>query len=114
MTGAAAANWKNRDQRLTLERMFDHGRMARASGRTAGQQFPGQDPQQTDHLKLVARAFTDLQAQRHLADYDGNRTWSRIDAIELNNQAQKAFQSWRAVRKTKIAQDYLLQFLVQR
>jgi len=114
LTGSAASNWKNRGQRLTFERVFDHGRMAKASGRIASQQFPNQDPHQVQHLRAVARTFSHLQDQRHTADYDGNKIWSRTEVLESVRLAEAAFISWRAVRKTKIAQDYLLQFLVQR
>ena len=114
LIGSAAANWKNRDQRLTFERVFDHGRMAKVSNRLARQAFPNQDPHQVRHLKTVVEAFSNLQEQRHTADYDGSKTWSRTEAIEANLVAQKAFASWKVMSKTKIAQDYLLQFLVQR
>jgi hypothetical protein len=114
LTGAAASNWKNRDQRLTFERAFDHGKMARVSGRISGQPFPNQDPQQVRHLRIVARAFAHLQELRHGADYDGNRIWVRVDALESNALARQAFRSWKSVSKEKIAQDCLLQFLVQR
>ena len=114
LTGAAAANWKNRDQRRSFGRTFDHGKMAKASGRIGGQSFPNQDPRFVQHLRFVARAFVQLQDKRHTADYDGNRHWSRTEVDKLIEVADQAFASWRAVRKTKIAQDYLLQFLVQR
>ena len=80
----------------------------------AGQPFPNQNPIEVQHLRTVARTFSLLQGQRHSADYDGNQTWSRTDAVDANLLAGEAFRSWKAIRKTKIAQDYLLQFLVQR
>lgn len=84
------------------------------STKVGRQPFPNQDPQHVHHLRLVARAFTHLQDLRHAADYDGNKKWSRIAVVDSVKLAHAAFDSWRAVRKTKIAQDYLLQFLVQR
>ena len=65
-------------------------------------------------MRLVARAFAELQQQRHSADYDGNAIWSRTVVLEAITLADEAFRNWKAVRKTKIAQDYLLQFLFQR
>ena len=88
--------------------------MAKASSRIARQPFPNEDPKLVQHLRTVANAFSNLQNQRHTADYDGDRIWSRTEAVAANVVARSAFASWKAVSKTKIAQDYLLQFLIQR
>ena len=114
LTSAAAANWKNRHQRLTFARSLDHGRMHRASTKTASSKFPSAPGTVAADLRMVARAFAKLQELRHMADYDGNKKWSRTETLETVDLAAVAFKCWKAVSKEKIAQDYLLQLLVQR
>ena len=70
LTSAVASNWVNRDQRPAFERILEHGKMAKASARMAGQPFPNQNPIEVQHLRTVARTFSLLQGQRHSADYD--------------------------------------------
>jgi uncharacterized protein (UPF0332 family) len=106
----AVANWKRSDQRAALARVLDHGRMRSASGQAAGSQFSGQNPADVDHLKMVARAFIQLQQSRHAADYDNSQSWSRTQALDQISLATEAFTRWRAIRTKRIAQDYLLSF----
>jgi hypothetical protein len=66
------------------------------------------------HLKEVGRAFVEIQDARHLADYDDSTHWSRTNTLKAVDHARQAFDAWRIIRGDKIAQDYLLQLLVQR
>jgi uncharacterized protein (UPF0332 family) len=110
----AVSNWKRHDQRTTLARAFDHGRMKSASQQVGNRKFEGETAHIVADLKRVAGAFYRLQEFRHLADYDDAAKWSRIDALEAVELASAAFEAWQSIKEEKIAQDYLLQFLVQR
>ncbi len=65
-------------------------------------------------LKRVASAFVQLQEFRELADYEGRYKLSRTEALKAVDRTSAAFDAWKTIRKDKIAQDYLLQLLIQR
>ena len=97
-------NWKTKDQRARLGRMFDHRKMSQAAFK-----FKGGTPSPLEaHLKTVIAAFAQLQEDRYTADYDVGRTWSRLDVTNTLAIADEAFVAWRNVRKEKIAQDRLM------
>jgi uncharacterized protein (UPF0332 family) len=108
------SNWKRSGQRAELARTFDHGRMRKASQQVANRKFPDHPPQAVANLKSVAKAFDELQELRHLADYDESEKWTRERALDAVNLASAAFQAWQAAKAEDIAQDYLLQLLIQR
>ena len=114
LTGAAALNWKPSSQRFAFARILDHARMYRTSNRVSKLPFPGEPPHIAGQLRSAASTFSDLQELRHAADYDGNRKWTRTAVLESIALTEEAFRSWKVVHKKKTAQDYLLQFLVQR
>src|SRR5258708_38531835 len=78
-TTSAVANWKRVGQRAGLARAFDHRRMRDASDRIASRQYIGQTAVVVTRLRAVAKAFTNLQQDRHAADYDSTRRWSRAE-----------------------------------
>jgi len=94
LTTAAAGEWKKPHQRIALARAY-----SAASG---------------NHLRHVARTFVDLQDLRHLADYDNAGKWTRTEVMETIRQVTTAFTSWKAIEKEGIADDFLLQLLIQR
>ncbi len=110
----AVANWRRGDQRASLARAFEHGKMRSASQKAAGSTVSGHSPKVVTDLRMVANAFVELQQRRHTADYDNSQKWSRTQALSQINLAAAAFKSWHAIRSEKIAQDYLLSFLVNR
>jgi hypothetical protein len=65
-------------------------------------------PQQ---LQDIARAFTDLQEDRHRADYNYTARFTRADVREKVKQVQDAFKQWAAVRKSPEADYYLIALL---
>lgn len=70
----ACANWSRRDTRDFLARAFDHKTMKEASTRAENASYDSAvNSQVVSRLRAVARAFRELQHQRHLADY-GNAT----------------------------------------
>jgi hypothetical protein len=58
-----------------------------------------------EQLLLVADTFFQAQQQRHTADYDNAKQWTRTETLELIQQVTLAFHSWRAVRDQSAAQE---------
>jgi hypothetical protein len=114
LVAEAVGNWKRSDQRSKLARAFEHGRMKQASVKTRSGRFDGQSPQAVSGLKTVANAFIRLQEFRHEADYDDSLRLTRTTTLARIALASEAFASWSAIRKEKIAQDYLLALLIHR
>ena len=75
--------------------------------------FTGEDPAIVNHLRLVARTFSDLQQKRHIADYDNSIVWDSPRALEQVKLVEQAFAAWRAIRTEPIAQAYLVSLLVK-
>jgi len=109
-------NWRFDESRNTLARMFDHGVMARVSNRIVDPRvFPydGVDPLVVGKLRKIAKSFTQLQDNRHIADYDNATYWTSTDAAEEVKKAAIAFIIWQEIRNEKIAQDYLVSLLIK-
>jgi hypothetical protein len=66
------------------------------------------------HLKRVANTFIELQQRRHVADYDNSKKWTRTEVLTDIELVSKAFASWDAISREPIADDFLLQLLIQR
>lgn len=64
----------------------------------------------TAELVDVAQAFTNLQAERHDADYDLSLTYSRDEVAGFVEVAQTAFENWAVARKTPAAGIFLACF----
>jgi uncharacterized protein (UPF0332 family) len=97
-------NWRTKEQRARLGRMFEHRKMSQAVFKfQAGKLSPAEAD-----LKKVIDAFAQLQEDRYTADYDVGRIWSRVDVTNTLAIAEEAFMSWRKIRKGKIAQDHLM------
>ena len=80
-------NWKPKDQRVRLGRMFEHSKMRNASFKAAGS---GLTPVETDLIRVI-EAFSQLQRDRHIADYDVSEVWSRDDVTISLALAAEAF-----------------------
>lgn len=50
---------------------------------------------------------------RHIADYDTGRHWGAPEAAEMISAVVMAFDRWRRIRHTEIAQDYLVSLLIR-
>lgn len=109
----SVANWGRANMRAPLGRAFDHGTMKEASTRAENAQYPGANPQVVARLRLVGRAFRELQHERHKADYNNTITWDRVTALANVQQAQIAFATWKSIRNEDIAQTYLVSLLVR-
>jgi uncharacterized protein (UPF0332 family) len=114
LTTAAVANWKKPRQRAALARAFDHRKMNDACTKTRGKQFPHPNHASVRHLKTIANTFIQLQQNRHTADYDNSKKWTRTEVLGHIELAALSFDSWKAIGRETIAEDFLLQLLVQR
>ena len=90
-------NWKTKDQRVRLGRMFDHSRMRNASFKPASS---SPTPVEADLMKVI-NAFGLLQDDRHSADYDVAKEWTRADAINSLTIAVDAFKAWSLFEKKR-------------
>jgi uncharacterized protein (UPF0332 family) len=113
LVGATVANWKREGQRPELARAFEHRRMKEASGKAASSTFHGHSTVVVTHLRSVAKAFTQLQQFRNIADYDSSKQWSRTEVLKQIDLSTGAFRSWNTISKEQIAQDYLLSLLIK-
>ncbi|MGA2134018.1 MAG: hypothetical protein ABSH50_17125 [Bryobacteraceae bacterium] len=84
LTSEAAGNWKNINQQARFTRMLDHGKMKNASSKISNQKAPS-DPALvliSTVSKLVTDNFVTLQQERHSADYDNSKVWSRTRSLK--------------------------------
>jgi hypothetical protein len=108
----ASANWSRVDTRDYLARAFDHRTMKDASTRAENATYETSvSPRVVAKLRSVARAFRELQLQRHLADYSNATRWDRIKASAKVNQSKTAFNDWKSIRHEYVAQKYLVSLL---
>src|SRR5260370_33085470 len=69
----ATCNWNNVPLRTALGRAYDHGTMKTASNRILNpKDFPyiGEDQTYVTNLRFGAQTFSQLQEDRHFADYN--------------------------------------------
>jgi uncharacterized protein (UPF0332 family) len=108
----ASANWSRADTRNYLARAFEHRTMKQACKWAENATYdPTISSQVVAKLRSVARAFRELQLQRHLADYSNATKWDRIKASAKVNQAKTAFNDWKSIRNEFVAQRYLVSLL---
>jgi hypothetical protein len=68
-------------------------------------------PQVVSKLRSIARAFRELQVNRHLADYSNATNWDRTKAAAEVNRSKSAFADWKSIRNEYVAQKYLVSLL---
>jgi hypothetical protein len=88
-------------------RAFNHGEM-KAAWKEFNKTTPGDIlkplwvkfgiPQNPD-IRLVAEQFVFLQELRHAADYDLNRAFTRVDALDAVNRTKRAIEAWDRLKK---------------
>lgn len=103
-----------RQHRLILSRAFVHGTMQAASRRVAGGNLPTTFGWTTGFpvaLQDIARAFIQLQEDRHRADYDLARPFSRSEASQLVESAASAITNWPTIADDDAARLYLVLLL---
>jgi len=88
--------------------------MNEACRNTRNKQLQNGNQADAGHLKEIAETFMRLQQRRHIADYDSSKRWTRTEVLNDIKRASDAFDSWKVIRKETIADDFLLQLLIQR
>jgi len=63
-------------------------------------------------LQQIAQAFVDLHQERHGADYDTGRTFTRTEALASISQAEAAIAAWPS-EIDPAAEAYLLSLLAR-
>jgi uncharacterized protein (UPF0332 family) len=104
----AVGNWAIVHQRSAIARSFEHGSMKKVCDECVKQFYIAKQPPAQLRLKNVAETFTELQENRHTADYDNSYAWTRARAEMWVEKADLAFKNWRAIRSQGDAQDFLL------
>jgi hypothetical protein len=113
----ATSNWGNVSLRTALGRAYDHGIMRTASNRIVDTKkfpFAGENATLVKNLRFVAQTFSQLQEDRHFADYDLTRDLEPADALAQVRSAEAILYTWPSIRGHQIAQAYLVSLLVKR
>lgn len=116
LVNEAADRWANTSEARTgVTRAFSHGQMKKISDQFAKGKW--EDWNQTrrsvpPELVLVARIFTELQSERHHADYNVTVTVTQTEARTLVDGTKDAFAYWVAIRRDPMAANYLLAMLI--
>ena len=116
----ATRNWKRAAQRPLLARAFEHGKMKAACEKKRSElgALPRAAPPAPElavgqHLYAVLDTFIQAQQQRHTADYDNSKQWTRTEVLTQIAAVSAAFQSWKTIRNQDLAQDFLVYLLVR-
>lgn len=102
-----------------IRRCHDHEPMKVVSGMFSMGKLPklffgsGGSPI-SEELKTVAKAFVELQIERHTADYDQPNPIPLAKAEMLVAQAERAFEAWEKVKNTDEARLFLASFLLHK
>jgi hypothetical protein len=113
----ATSNWGNASLRTALGRAYDHGVMKAASNRIVDTKkfpFAGEDETVVNNLRFVAQTFSQLQEDRHFADYNLTKDLDPAEALAQVKSAEEIFHTWPSIRGQQIAQAYLVSLLVKR
>jgi len=113
LVSSAISQWKSPQQRAQMARGFEHGAMKEASKKIPNRQFDPADVFVADHLKIVAKAFVDLQQHRHAADHSYVKKWSRTEVQSHVDTAADALTSWKIIKNEELARDYLVSLLIK-
>jgi hypothetical protein len=113
----ATEHWDNNALRATLGRAYDHGLMKAASNRILnGQEFPytNENPAVVKELKDIAQGFSQLQEDRHFADYNLTKPLDPSDALRQVKVAERIFTTLLTIKVEQIVQEYLTLLLVKK
>ncbi len=103
LIASAVNNWRIERQRADLSRAFEHRKMKGVCNNLVST---------SAELALVAETFVVLQQNRHRADYDNARVWTRVEVRDHIRSVKDAFAAWSRVRNQPQAQDFLLTLFV--
>ena len=89
----ATQHWDNVALRTTLARAYDHGLMKSTSNRILdSREFPyfNENPKVVRQLREIAQDFSQLQEDRHFADYNLTKPLDPSDALRQVKTAEKS------------------------
>jgi hypothetical protein len=112
----AALGWTgSTEARLGLERTFRHDLMKEVSRSVAAGSWKGWTTPRLAvpaELRDVAEVFWSLQEARHLADYSNEKYWRQTEVGDTVKLAGTAFENWRKIAGTPVAEEYLLSLMI--
>jgi hypothetical protein len=98
-------HWEFEDQRARLARMFIHQKMKDAPFKPKDRNNP--TPIEAALSDAIA-GFSQLQDDRHRADYDIGWNVVETDVRDAINLAEATFEKWRLIRDDDVARHHLL------
>ncbi len=114
----AAQQWSGSEAaRLGLQRTFKHDQMKDVSRKIWVDSWTGWSTPSLSvppELRTVAGLFIGLQEARHQADYNNQKNWTKTEVASNLSNAQTAFQKWKQISGSEVANEYLLSLLVGR
>ena len=113
----ATEHWDNSGLRTTLGRAYDHGLMKTTSNRILdSREFPytNENPPVIKELREIAQGFSQLQEDRHFADYNLTKPFGLVDSLTQVKAAEKIFATLSAIKSDQIVQEYLTLLLVKK
>ncbi len=75
--------------------------------------FGGENHTTVTALRFFSLTFTQLQEQRHFADYNPAKDLAHTDALTQVKSAEEVFTMWQSIRNEQIAQAYLVSLIVK-
>jgi hypothetical protein len=113
----ATDHWDNQRLRTALGRAYDHGLMKTTSNRILeSREFPytNENPQVVRMLRDIAQGFSQLQEDRHFADYNLMKPLDPDDALRQVKIAENIFLTLPKIKTEHIVQEYLTLLLVRK
>ena len=118
LTMTAAESWAVPADRVRFARLFEHGKMKKASSglpakidERLGAAPSAQDVAIGGDLKIIGKEFMALQNDRHIADYDNSKVWSYTEVESIILRADDLCLKWEGLANTSLATAYLLDML---
>ena len=112
----AAQRWTGSPaSRLGLERAFKHDQMNDVSRAVAKGSWKGWSTPRLlvpTELRHLAEWFGKLQEARHQADYNNEKSWTQPEVAEMIAEARIAFQKWKGISGSAVADEYLLSLMI--
>ena len=101
--------------RLGLERTFKHAQMKEVYRVISTGSWRGWSTPQLavlQELRDIAKSFVGLQEARHQADYNNEKNWTSTEVSAKLADAQVAFQNWKRINGSAVADEYLLSLMI--
>jgi hypothetical protein len=74
-------------------------------------------PERQRHLAVCLRCVVDtfirVQQERHEADYNNGKVWTRTETADLLLRVGIAFAAWETIRQQAEAQEFLVSLLLR-